>query len=166
MTDAEPFRQVASIIAMHPGRRVVGAERLQSTVMLLQRRGMNTTYDFSVFGSVPYSDGLQAETQLWESMGLVKQSRQELPEGRTQRTFEAQHATLVPEVLPLEPSVKMIANAPSEVLKLATIYDTYRQVGFARKEARAKVMESFEGASRQRVAAALWLLRCLGIRVG
>ena len=67
----ESFRWLAGVIAAHPDQQVVGRTRLQKEIKLLQRLGLPTDYSYSTHFYGPYSEELQAEIGLLESIGIV-----------------------------------------------------------------------------------------------
>ena len=163
---AEDFQVLAGVIAAHPGRRVVGRTRLQKEIMLLQRVGLPTTYNYGIHFYGPYSDGLHAELGLLERFRLIEQEERTTRDGSTYYIL-----TATPRVRVIPPEVECVrgvldllaAERNPVVLELAATYDTFRlgdEHAAALDRLRRKKRSKCEGGNE---AAALDLLRRLGL---
>lgn len=127
----EGFRWLAGVIAAHKDRRVVGRTRLQKSIMLLQRMGLESDYEFNMYHYGPYSEGLQAEIGLLEKMGLVEEDVVVKPDQSVYYNFRAKDHNLIPTLPgPLLKKLRILEEEPDVVvLELAATYDAFREQG-------------------------------------
>jgi hypothetical protein len=159
----EKFRWLATVIAAHPDRRVVGSKRLQMTMLLLQECGLPTDYGYRTFFGGPYSEGLHADARLLEHFGLVAISHEDAPSDENfLYVFTATPDAEIAEIEPYKPQIKILAAADSDVLEVAATYAALRAQGDddALWRTRNKKRRQSEGGN---VEKALKLLQKLGL---
>ena len=126
----ERFRWLAGLIAAHPDRKLVGRTRLQKEVWLLQRKEMPSGYDFRMHYFGPYSEGIQAELNLLERFGLVKEETNPTSnEARYYSTFVASVEADLPEFSPFKLYLDKLDKTDVTILELAATYDMCRKAG-------------------------------------
>lgn len=131
----ERFRWLAAAIAAHPDRKIVGRTRLQKEIKLLQRLKFPTDYSYTIHFYGPYSEGLQAEIGLLESVGLVEEERQVSQGGVEYYILNAKPEAALPEIAPFQTFIDVMTAADATVLELAATYDTFRAMGSDHDEA-------------------------------
>lgn len=161
----EPFRWLASVIAAHTGRRVVGRTRLQKTVRLLQRKGLPTGLSYSIHFYGPYSEGLNSELGLLKQLGLVHEDLKANASGDQQYyVYTAAPEAALAEISGYQPLIALIEQTKDVPLELAATYDAFREMGSDHADAlerlRQKKGSKCDPANE---AAALDLLRKLGL---
>src|ERR1051325_3814855 len=121
---AEQFQILAGVIAAHPKREVVGRTRLQKTIRLLQRLGLETSYTYSIHFYGPYSEDLQSDVTLLENLGMVREESRNTVGGDGMyyviRATDKADANLVKEY---QKKIQLMAAADPTVLELAATYD-------------------------------------------
>lgn len=122
----EDFRLLAGVIAAHSNRTVTGRTRLQKEIMLLQRLGLPTTYRFSMHFHGPYSDGLQADVRLLESLGFVTEKPDELAGNGNGYVITANPRADLSAVEGFRKYVEVMEKEDATVLELAATYDAFR----------------------------------------
>ena len=127
----EQFRWLAAVIAAYPGRRLVGRVRLQKTINLLQRRGLPTKYSYITYHYGPYSEGVQADTNLLEHLGLITETKGISMKEREYSTYEAIEDAFLPDISRFKSNIDIIANADATVLELAATFETFLDDGYA-----------------------------------
>lgn len=131
----EKFEALAAVIAAHPDRCVVGRTRLQKTIRLLQRVGLETDYKYSVHFYGPYSEAVQSDIGLLEVIGLVDERSEISAEGTPYYVFEANDGVDPELVSDYKDQIEVISNTDAVVLELAATYDTFREQGASHDEA-------------------------------
>jgi hypothetical protein len=125
----EGFRWLAGLISAHPGGKLHGRTRLQKSVRLLQRIGMPSDYEFKMHHYGPYSEGVQADINLLERLGLVCEMEEPAASGRSYSVFEARSSAHLPEIDTFRSAVDLLSGEDATVLELAATYDMYRDKG-------------------------------------
>ncbi len=132
----ERFRLLAAVIAAHPEGHIVGRTRLQKTIKLLQRLGLQTDYDYMLHFYGPYSEGLQAEIGLLENLGLVEEKQSVSRGDRPYYTIKSKPGAALQEVEEqFGDAIKLIADADPIVLEIAATYDAFRETGMTHEKA-------------------------------
>lgn len=134
MADLQRYQLLASVIAAHPSGKVVGRTRLQKTVKLLQRLGLQTNYAYTNHFYGPYSEDLQADVHLLGVMGSVKETPKASAEGTPYYVIEAKESESLPDEY--RPIVERLARQDPVVLELAATYDSFIEMGVTRDRAR------------------------------
>ncbi|HKI17777.1 MAG TPA: hypothetical protein VKA15_07845 [Isosphaeraceae bacterium] len=161
----ERFRWLAAAIAAHKDRTVVGRTRLQKEIKLLQRLGFPTEYTYTIFFYGPYSEGLNADVRLLESLGLVTERKRRTRNDDTDYyIYQASPEAVIPEISQYEKPISVMEQADAVVLELAATYDAFRAMGSHHQDAlnrlrRKKGTKCDDG----NVAKALDLLRRLSL---
>jgi uncharacterized protein YwgA len=134
---AERFRWLAGLIAAHPERKLVGRTRLQKEMWILQRLGMPSGYSFRMHYYGPYSEGIQAELNLLERFGLVKEGREQTCQesGFCSVFVASKEAIFDPISEDYRRQVDQLAREDAIVLELAATYDMYRSRGLPHEKA-------------------------------
>lgn len=164
------FMWLAAVVAIHPNSRVEGRTRLQKTIKLLQSVGLPTGYNYMIHFYGPYSEELQSDIGLLESMDILGEEAH-VNGSTTKYIIKASD-----EVFQIEPNLREkvesfrkyidILNGEKEtvVLELAATYDSFREVGGdhddALKRLRLKKPEKCTPANEKR---AIELLNKMGI---
>jgi hypothetical protein len=161
----EQFRWLAGTIAAHKNRRAPGRPRLQWTIYLLQRKGLPTDFQYSLFFGGPYSEGLQVGLRLVKQLGFVTEKRQ--GEGENGNAiFEAAEDAVLPEVAPYQRDLDLIQQTPDIPLELAVAYEGFRQLGYGHTQAVERLRRKKKARwTAKGEAAALALLRRLELPV-
>jgi len=132
----ERFRWLAAAIAAHKDRTVVGRTRLQKEIKLLQRLGFPTEYMYTIFFYGPYSEGLNADVRLLESLGLVTEEKRHPQQGETDYyIFCASPEAMMPEISQYQKPIDLMQAADAVVLELAATYDAFRTMGSDHEDA-------------------------------
>jgi uncharacterized protein YwgA len=160
----ENYRLLAGLIAAHPDHKVAGRTRLQKEVKLLQRLGFPTDYSYIIHFYGPYSEGLQADTCLLESFGMVRETSNISKEGNPYYVLQADRSSRLPEVDEFRDKIKLLDGESTVVLELAATYDAFRESGSNHQESierlhRKKGMKC-DGGNQEK---ALDLLKSLGL---
>jgi len=167
MMSLPQFQYLAALIAAHPEGKVVGRTRLQKTVRLLQRAGFPTQYAYTTYFYGPFSEGLQSEVDLLDSIGMVKEEEREKPDGTPYYIMRAADRTSLPDIGRFQPTIERLARTDAVVLELAATYDAFRELGCDHDEAlrrlRRKKGAKCDGGNEE---AALGLLEELDLAVG
>jgi uncharacterized protein YwgA len=132
----DQYRLLAAVIATHPNRSVVGRTRLQKSIKLLQRLGLATRYGYLIHFYGPYSEDLQSDVTLLETMGMVTEAP--VPTRSGDGMYYVIKATTGADPALVEGFAKQIqimADADLTVLELAATYDAFREAGSAHDEA-------------------------------
>lgn len=159
----EKFRYLAGVIAAHPERRVVGRTRLQKTIKLLQRVGLPTDYDFTIFFYGPYSEAVNADLRVLEHFGLVRETLHQGQEGPYYQ-IEAEAQADLAELVPFRDRIQLLSQTPAVVLELAATYDAFRTMGSDHAEAlEALRRKKASKCTPRNVKAAFALLSKLGL---
>jgi len=138
MTDQ--YRLLAAVIAAHPNHSVVGRTRLQKTIKLLQRLGLPTTYGYLIHFYGPYSEDLQSDVTLLETMGMVTEAPvQTISGGGMYYVIKATAGADAALVKSLANQIQIMAGADLTVLELAATYDAFREAGSAHDEAMVRL---------------------------
>lgn len=122
----EDFRWLGGVIAAHTDRTVVGRTRLQKEIMLLQRLGLPTTYRYSMHFHGPYSDGIQADVGLLESLGLVREEPVGSSTGSVYYVIKARADASLPQIEPFKGLIDVMEREDATVLEVAATYDAFR----------------------------------------
>jgi len=126
----EKFRWLASLIAAHPNRELIGRTRLQKEVWFLQRLGMPTDYEFRIHHFGPYSDGVQADISVLTAFGLVQEDVKANSDGNCYSVFRASMgANGLPSMTDFERAITTLNKADATILELAATFDAYRTFG-------------------------------------
>jgi len=135
----ERYRWLAAVIAAHPNRTVGGRTRLQKTMRLLQRCGLPTSFQYTLYFYGPYSEGLQAEVGLLSSIGLIEETGQISQDGTPYFKISALEDCTIPEMKKFQHLVDRLSSTDPVVLELAATYDSFRELGFDDQEARQRL---------------------------
>jgi uncharacterized protein YwgA len=162
----EQFRLLAAVIAAHPNREVVGRTRLQKTIKLLQRLGLDTSYGYSIHFYGPYSEDLQSDVTLLETLGLAEEIARPTRGGDGKyyviRAGENADPKLVKS---FKTQIDLMAATEQTILELAATYDAFREEGSSPSDAmdrlrRKKGSKCDDGNDKK----AKSLLKQLGLR--
>jgi uncharacterized protein YwgA len=157
------MQRVAEVIAAHPNHQIVGEVRLQKTIKLLQRVGLDTDYTYSLHFFGPFSEELQMDTQLLDQMGLIRESLEPGFGADAKHVFTAD-PNLAQALGNLRDQINQISNSSAAALELAATYDSYRQLGFDPQKSLEKVrLKKRDQCNPQNEADALRLLQLLGL---
>jgi uncharacterized protein YwgA len=160
----ERFRWLAAAIAAHPDRTVIGRTRLQKEILLLQHLGFPSDFLYMIHFYGPYSEGLNAEVRLLESLGLVREEPRQSQNGDPYYVLRASQDAVMPEITRFQPFIDRMQQAEIIVLELAATYDAFRSMGSDHHEAlerlRRKKGSKCQGGNEE---AALTLLTDLGL---
>jgi hypothetical protein len=156
----ERFRWLAAAIAAHQGGKVVGRTRLQKEIKLLQRKKFPTDYSYTIHFYGPYSEGLQAEIGLLESLRLVSEEPQTAQDGSPYFILQSLAGAARPDIMgPFQKYIDLMEGADLTVLELAATYDMFRATGSDHKEAtdrlRRKKGKKCEGGNEEKALALL-----------
>ena len=161
----EELQQLLALIAAHPDRQVIGRERLQKEVRLLQRIGFPTHYVYRVHFYGPYSEELQSDVDALEAMGWLEQRSHHAGDDEPYITIPSVQDRDLPDISPFQSTIDTLAITDLVVLELAAAYDTFREFGYdpggALDLLRAKKGAKCDGG---RVEQALNLLSRLGLQ--
>ncbi len=165
----ENFRWLAAAIAASKDSEIVGRTRLQKTIWFLQRLGLPTEYGYKTHFYGPYSEDLQAEVEVLESLGIVEE-KQDFSTARHStfyRTKVVRQDDLPISQLPekVRKALPVLEDADPVVLELAATYDAFRDQGSEHGEALDRVKrkkgEKCEGGNLDK---ALDLVKKLGLK--
>ncbi|HEX8296777.1 MAG TPA: hypothetical protein VF593_10775 [Chthoniobacteraceae bacterium] len=161
---AEKFRYLQGVIAAHEDHTVHGRTRLQKTVRLLQRIGLPTDYDYTLFFYGPYSESVHFDLGLLKSMNAVEERRELQWDGNPVYHIEARDVKNAADVSGFAGAIQKLESRDSVVLELAATYDSYRQMGHAHDNALSRLHRK-KGAkcTNDNVAGALKLLAELNL---
>jgi uncharacterized protein len=135
----ENYRWLAGLIAAHPDGKVVGRTRLQKEVKLLQSLGFPTDYGYMIHFYGPYSEELNADIGLLDSLGFVNEEERVSQEGNPYYIISACAGVPVADVSDFDSEIRLMARSDSTVLELAATYDAFRDSGANHDEAVARV---------------------------
>ncbi len=159
----ETFQQLAAVVASHPNGKVVGANRLQKTVRLLQRSGLSTNYGYQLFFSGPYSEDVVADTMVMDWIGLVSERSEPDPDGRERTVLTAavhmKNPILSP---PVRSAINLLAKTSMEVIDIAAAYDAARELGLSHGDAKERAARLTPACENDWIAA-VGLLQELGL---
>ncbi len=130
---------LGGIIFAHPEHRLVGRTRLQKTVYLLQRLGLNTEYEFDLYHYGPYSEELKDDLRLGSAIGFIDEEDHTSSDGATYYVFQSQKQREIPHLS--QKLTRIASEEDSIVLELAATYDAIRQQGKPREDALSKLRE-------------------------
>jgi uncharacterized protein YwgA len=134
--DMAQYQWVAAVIAAHPNRTLRGRTRLQKTIKLLQERGLQCNYDFSMHYYGPYSEGLRADVDMLGSLGLVREEFQTLEGGKRRSEFVADDSVEISRIAMLQRRIDVLAEEPdTTILELAATYDAFCGIGLSESNA-------------------------------
>lgn len=137
----EKHQLLAAVIASHKSGRVAGRTRLQKTIKLLQSKGFESDYLFSIFHYGPYSDGVASDITLLENMGVISEELHSSENGRNYYVL-ASRGDFAELVKPYHPYIRLMEKTDATVLELAATYDAFREDdddhSFALKRLKAK----------------------------
>jgi uncharacterized protein YwgA len=160
----ENYRMLAGLIAAHPEHKIAGRTRLQKEVKLLQRLDFPTDYSYTIHFYGPYSEGLQADTCLLESFGMVEETSNTSRDGNPYYILRAKTSANLPDLSNFQDKINLLDNAPTVVLELAATYDAFREAGSDHQEAverlRRKKGAKCDNGNQEK---AMELLRSLGL---
>lgn len=134
----ENFRWLATVVAQHKDQRIAGRTRLQKTIWLLQRLGLQSSYRYKTYHYGPYSEGVQAEVELLESFGVLEEKSIVGQAGNSYYIIEVLHTDhLVPNQLPesVKTAIPKLEKEDTGILELAATYDAFRSEGAPHKGA-------------------------------
>jgi HrpA-like RNA helicase len=152
---------LASVIASHDRGRVVGRDRLQQAVLLLQSAGLPTDYRFSSFFRGPHSEGVMSDLRLLERLGLV--SEQGAGPGLAY-VASPRVASVMQEMGPFLEALRALEQSDLASLEAAARIGLYVAAGDTLEDAVSRAALARGGApSQARISAALSLLRRLGV---
>jgi uncharacterized protein YwgA len=160
----EKFLWLAAVINSHPNRQVHGRTRLQKTVKLLQSLKFPTDYTYTIHFYGPYSEDVQSDIGLLESVGVVKEEAHPTQEGRVLYTLKLVKEVPLPDITTFEPAIKIMADTVPVVLELAATYAAFREAGADHLSAIARLrIKKGSKCAHGNEAQALTLLRRLQI---
>ncbi|MEE9312824.1 MAG: hypothetical protein V3V10_10495 [Planctomycetota bacterium] len=134
----ENFRWLATVVAQHKDQKIAGRTRLQKTIWLLQRLGLQSSYSYKTYHYGPYSEGVQAEVELLESFGVLKENSKVSQADKSYYVIEVMHTDhLVADQLPenVKSAIPMLEKEDAGILELAATYDAFRSEGAPHMEA-------------------------------
>jgi uncharacterized protein len=132
----ERFRWLAAAIAAHEDGKVVGRTRLQKEIKLLQRKKFPTDYSYTIHFYGPYSEALQTEIGMLESLGLVSEQPQTAQDGSPYFILQSLAGAASPYVIrPFQKYIELMEDSDLTALELAATYDMFRATGSDHKEA-------------------------------
>lgn len=139
---AENLEIVRSVIGQHEGRVVVGRTRMQKTIYLLQRVGLETSYVFRMHHYGPYSEELTADLDIGNSAELLTVEPDRLTDGSPFYKFRVGNQAELTE-LPngVERALKFIIETDSTILELAATYNSFREESESHVEALQSLRE-------------------------
>ena len=155
----EKFRYLQGVIAAHSQHTVHGRTRLQKTMRLLQRVGLPTDYDYTLFFYGPYSEAVHFDLGLLKSMNAVQEDR-EVRDDSSTYCIVALDVKNAADVSGFSKAIKKLESQSSVVLELAATYDTYRVLGHDHVESIRRLRrKKGEKCTEQNEIQALNLLR-------
>ena len=156
----EKFRYLQGVIAAHKSHTVHGRTRLQKTVRLLQRIGLPTDYDYTLFFYGPYSESVHFDLTLLKSMRAVDEQREILWDGNPSYHIMACDVKNAADVSDFTDAIEKLEARESVVLELAATYDSYREMGHDHIESLRRLQrKKGEKCTEENVEGALELLR-------
>lgn len=135
----ENYRWLAGLIAAHPNGRVVGRTRLQKEVKLLQSLAFPTDYAYMIHFYGPYSEGLNSDIGLLESMGFLTEQECVSQEGNPYYIINACDDAPSADVSEFDEQISLMKDADSVVLELAATYDAFRDTDADHEDALRRV---------------------------
>jgi len=161
---AEKFRYLQGVIAAHQDHVVRGRTRLQKTVRLLQRIGLPTDYDYTLFFYGPYSESVHFDLGLLKSMRAINEEREILKDGNPFYLIKAIDVKNAADVSDFVEAIGKLEARESVVLELAATYDSFREMGHDHAESLRRLQrKKGEKCSADNVTEALALLQDLNL---
>lgn len=135
----ENYRWLAGLIAAHPDGKVVGRTRLQKEVKLLQSLGFPTDYSYMIHFYGPYSEELNSDIGLLDSLGFVKEEERVSQDGNPYYIIEALADAPFADVSDFDGEIRLMVRTEPTVLELAATYNAFRDSGTDHEETLARV---------------------------
>ena len=127
--NAENFVLVAATISAHRDNKLTGRMRLQKTINLLQRLGLPSDYQFSVYFYGPYSDALASDVKLLEDMKFIREdSNYSRLKNCTYFNYEAQPTFNDKFPDGLRSALTKIESTNPDILELAATFLAYKDI--------------------------------------
>src|SRR5690349_6526290 len=117
--------KVAAVIAAYQQTgKLVTRTRLQKSIKLLRRLGMDTDYVYTLHFYGPYSESLQAEVNYLGSLKVIEEvPQQRTSDGSTYYRLKFIGEVELPDISKFSHSIEILKEYSTEVLELAATYD-------------------------------------------
>jgi len=129
MRTVDKLQQIQKIIATFPEQTVVGRTRMQKTIYLLQRVGLETAYEFNMHFYGPYSDELTTDLEIGGASGFLTENRSNTNEGLPSYSFTVHDVPSVEIPAQVRNFLPLLSVQDPTILELAATYDAFRQKG-------------------------------------
>jgi uncharacterized protein len=159
----ERFRWLAAVVAASKQGRIYGRTRLQKTIKLLQRLGLPADYSYTNYFYGPYSDGVQSDIGVLESMGLLEE-KLEGTGGSPYFVIKAKSGAEQKSIQKFQKYIDLMEGVETVILELAATYDAFREMGSSHSDSMERLRrKKGTKCDGDRDKEALELLKHLGL---
>ncbi len=136
------FFTLAGVVMICPEQEMIGMERFQATMQLLQQVGFPTEFTYRYFFNGPWSDGLSLEIKTGVEYGLLNEYKEDNQKSWAP-TASARRIISLDDVISYRKTIHILNAIPLVKLLLASKYDRYRVLGHTHQESLRKLGEGY-----------------------